>query len=78
MNFILFEPLDSWAGTMSEMNLDYFVRRLCEEKEAAARATSPQAAAAHEELAARYAEVLAAYDHPAIRNGNDPCVSEAA
>ena len=66
------------SGKMTEIKLDYFVRRLCEEKEAAARAASPEARAAHEALAARYLEILAAHDDPRVSGGSDPCVSEAA
>ena len=36
----------------------YFVRRATEESEAAQRAECPQAAAAHREMAARYAELI--------------------
>ena len=62
---------------MHEINLDYFVRRMCEEKEAAARAGCPRVAAVHDELAERYTAVLAAYDHPAL-DGGDPCSHLAA
>ncbi len=63
---------------MSDIDLDYFVRRMCEEKEAAARASSPQVAAVHQELAQRYEAVLTAHEHPVLRDDGDPCSRKAA
>lgn len=62
---------------MYDINLDYYIRRMCEEREAAARSADPRAAAAHEEMAARYEAVLVAYDHPVLHGDNDPCAKAA-
>lgn len=63
---------------MNEINLNYFLRRMCDEQEAAAEAACPEAAAAHAALAERYRIVLAAFDHPSLRGDGDPCESVAA
>ncbi len=63
---------------MSDIDFEYFVRRMCEEKEAAARAGSPQVAAVHQELAQRYEAVLTAHEHPVLRDDGDPCSRKAA
>lgn len=62
---------------MNEINLDYFVRRMCEEKEAAAKARNPQVAAVHEELAKRYAAV-SSIRRSVLREDDDPCSSKVA
>ena len=50
---------------------DYFAARLRAERAAAAAASSGEARAAHQELADRYAERLAANGHPAEIEGAD-------
>ena len=47
---------------MSKMDLDYFSRRMRQEREAAEHAT-PAAAAIHKELADRYAQMAAASEN---------------
>lgn len=47
---------------MTDSDLDYFARRMREEREAAARAHNARVAAAHSELARRYAGVIEAYE----------------
>lgn len=61
---------------MYEIDLDYYLHRMCEEREAATRAIDPRVAAVHEEMAARYEAVLATYDHPLLRE-RDPCAKAA-
>lgn len=46
---------------MGKADIEYFSRRMREEREAADR-TPPEAAAVHRQLADRYAEVVAAYE----------------
>ena len=46
---------------MTKIDLDYFSRRMREEQDAAQRAT-PLASAIHKELAARYADMVAAHE----------------
>lgn len=58
---------------MGDEGLDYFVRRMCDEREAASRAADERLAAVHRDLAQRYRGLLEAYDHPAVRDGADPC-----
>ena len=57
----------------------YFVRRATEESEAAQRAECSQAAAAHREMAARYAELIGgardlaeAEERDALSSGHQP------
>jgi hypothetical protein len=45
---------------MTEQDLDYFARRMREEREAAARARNARVAAAHAELERRYAGLVEA------------------
>lgn len=51
---------------MTDSDLDYFARRMREERDAAERARNARVAAAHEELAERYAGVIDAY-RPLLR-----------
>jgi hypothetical protein len=46
---------------MTDSDLDYFARRMREERDAAERARNARVAAAHSELAQRYAGVIEAY-----------------
>jgi len=48
------------GSMMGNMDVEYFSRRMLEEREAAARAT-PAASAIHNELAEKYAGVIEAY-----------------
>ena len=51
---------------MTSEQHDYVAARLIEEREAIANATTPQARKAHQELAARYAQMLNALGPQAI------------
>jgi PAS domain S-box-containing protein len=61
---------------MGDDGLDYFVRRMCDEREAASRAADERLAAVHHDLAQRYRGLLEAYDHPAVRDGANPCLED--
>jgi hypothetical protein len=56
-------------AAMTEVDLDYFVRRMSEERDAAARTSDLRAARAHSELAERYAGVIDAY-RPLLRQAS--------
>jgi hypothetical protein len=62
---------------MSNDDLSYFVRRMCDEERAAAATNDPDVAAVHHDLASRYRAILSAYGHPSVADGADPC-SQAA
>ncbi len=49
---------------MSRDDRSYFIRRAAEERAAAEQATSPRAAAAHREMAERYALLVATLPEP--------------